>query len=198
MNRRHFLTIAAAVPLTARALPFDREVISRLSLDAKPRSLSIRQGADVWLGYDLERATVFKVWRAPAGKPGLIKATFVTRSSGTTWFEDTTDTQWELQRGEKALPVKVRYLGCSHREDHIDLSWELQHEAGVLKLHERIPLAAAPAADRVARELRVEKLAAGDVLLPPSSARKAWRLRTDQGPAAFELTSTAIHRFTLP
>ena len=39
------------------------------------------QGTDMWLGYDLERATVLKAWQAPAGKPGLIKSGFVTRST---------------------------------------------------------------------------------------------------------------------
>ncbi len=192
MNRRCFLTFAAAAPLTVRALPFDGEIISRLSLDNKPRSLSIRQGADVWLGYDLERATVLKVWEAPAGKPGLIKAGFVTRSVGTAWFEDATDTPWELRRGEKTQPLKVRYLGCSQREDHIGLVWELQHDQGVLKLHEKIPLAAAAAADRVVRELRVEALAEGETLLLPPAARKAWKIST---PA---LSGTAINRLTLP
>jgi hypothetical protein len=198
MNRRHFLAIAAAWPLTALALPFDREVFSRLSLDGKPRSLSIRQGADVWLGYDLERATVFKAWHARAGKPGLIKTSFVTRSAGTIWFEDTSADPWELRRGEKTLPLKVRYLGCTHRDDHIELRWELQHETGTLKLEERIPLAAAPTADRVVRELRVESLAEGEALLPPASARAAWQLDPAAKTAIPALTGAAPHRFTLP
>jgi len=196
MNRRHFLILASAVPLAARALPFDPNVISRLSLDGKPRSLSIRQGADVWLGYDLERATVIKIWQAPAGKPGLIKAGFATRSAGEAWFTDPTEDSWQLRRGGQPLSVKVRYLGCTHRDDHIDLRWELQHEKGVLKLHERIPLEAAPAADRVVRELRVESLAEGEELLPPAAMRKAWRITHASITAS--LTGTAIHRLTLP
>src|SRR5688572_1956480 len=87
--------LLAAEP-TPQALPFAPEVISRLSLDGKPRSLSIRQGADAWLGYDLERATVQKAWRAPPAKPGLIKSGFTTRSTGITWFEDPSDAAWEL------------------------------------------------------------------------------------------------------
>jgi hypothetical protein len=192
MNRRHFLTLAAAVPLSARALPFDRELISRLSLDDKPRSLSIRQGADVWVGYDLERATVCKVWKAPAGKPGLIKAGFVTRSAGTTWFEDATDTSWELRRGDKTQALKVRYLGCSQQQDHLELRWELQHDDGVLQLHESILFAAAPAAERATREVRMAGLAEGETLLLPSAARKAWKLSTAG------LSGTTTHRLTLP
>ncbi len=198
MNRRHFFTLAAAVPLTARALPFDPEVISRLSLYDKPRSMSVRQGADVWLGYDLERGTVFKAWQAAAGKPGLIKGGFVMRAAGTMWFEDETDDCWELRRGKSTLPLKARYLGCSQRERHIELRWELQHEERVLKVHENIPLEAAPAAERAVRELRVEGLAEGETPLLPLAARKVWKLSTAQGPAAAALTGTAIHRLTLP
>jgi len=198
MNRRHFLTLVTALPLTARALPFDREVISRLSLDKKPRSLSIRQGENVWLGYDLERATLLKVWQAPVGKPGLIKAGFATRSAGTTWFEDASNDPWELRRGEKTLPLKVRYLGCTDQDDRIDLRWELQHETGTLQLQERIPLAAAPAADRVVRELRVESLAEGDVLRPPALVREAWKHGGEPKTAAPELIGAAPLRLTLP
>lgn len=194
MNRRHFLATIAAVPVTTLALPFDPEVISRLSLDGKPRSLSIRQGTDVWLGYDLERATVFKTWQAPANKPGLIKNTFVTRSAGTSWFEDATNDRWTLRRGDKTLPLVSRYLGCTHKKEHIALRWELKHDEGVFQLHERIPLAAAETA-RVVRELRVESLPAGDALLLPSSAQKAWKVNADQDPV---ITGTAIHRLTLP
>ncbi|MDP1587767.1 MAG: hypothetical protein Q8M07_08505 [Prosthecobacter sp.] len=198
MNRRHILILAAAVPLAARALPFDPNVISRLSLDGKPRSLAIRQGAEVWLGYDLERATVFKTWQAPVGKPGLIKAGFATRSAGEAWFTDQTDDGWQLRRDGQTLPVKVRYLGCSHPEKHIELTWELQHDAAALKLHERIPLAAAPVADRVVRELRVESLAEGEELLPPAAMRKAWKITNESKATATSLTGTAPHRFTLP
>ncbi len=198
MNRRHFFTLVAAMPLTARALPYDPEIISRLSLYDKPRSMSVRQGADVWLGYDLERATVFKAWQAPKGKPGLIKGGFVMRAAGTTWFEDETETQWELQRGKTTVPLKARYLGCSQRERHIELRWELVHDGGVLKLHENIPLSAAPATERVVRELRVEALAEGEKLLLPTAGRKVWKLSTAQGFDPPELSGKDIHRLTLP
>jgi hypothetical protein len=181
----------------ARVLPFDSTVISRLSLDGKPRSLSIRQGVNAWLGFDLERATVLKAWQAPAGKPGLIKSGFVTRSAGTTWFEDASNDKWELQRGQNIVPLTIRYLGCSQRKKHIELRWELRHDTRLLKLLERVPLNAAPAADRVVRELRVEGLAAGETLLPPAAVRKSWKLSSGQS-AAPALTGTELHRLTLP
>lgn len=195
MNRRHFLAAAASAPLTSWALPFDREVISRLSLDGKPRSLSIRQGPDVWLGYDLERATVFKVWQSPSGRPGLLKLTFVTRSAGKALFEDTTDQPWTLQRGGRTLPLAIRYLGCTHAADHISLRWELKHGDDIMKLHEHIPLAAAAPTDRVLRELRVESLPAASSLLLPESAQKAWKVKGSTTPA---LTSAGVHVLTLP
>lgn len=191
-------TVLRAADSDSQALPFDRETISRLSLDGKPRSLSIRQGVGAWLGYDLERATVFKVWQAPAGKLGLVKTDFVTKSVGTTWFEDMPDGKWVLRRGEKTVPLAVRYLGCSQRKDHIELRWELRHDAGVLTLHERIPLAAAPSADRVVRELRVASLAEGEALLLPSTGRDAWKLTAGAAPAAPALIGTEWHRLTLP
>lgn len=178
------------------SLPFDPGVINRHSLDHLPRSLSIRQGPDVWLGYDLERAKVYKVWQAPAGKPGLIAKDFVTKSAGTMWFEDTTSETWRLQREGRSVPLTVRYLGCSQRGDHFELSWELRHASGTLKLQERVRWTAAPAAQRVVREIRVADLAAGDVLLPPVVAGKKWKWAADGSGAA--LTDTEWHRVTLP
>lgn len=195
MNCRHFLAAAASVPLASWALPFDREVISRLSLDGKPRSLSIRQGPDVWIGYDLERATVFKAWQAPAGKSGLTKLTFVTRSVGKALFEDTTSNSWTLQRGGKTLSLAIRYLGCTDAADHIALRWELKHGDDVMKLHEHIPLAAAAPTERVLRELRVESLPAGSSLQLPESAQKAWKVK---GSTTAALTSAGVHVLTLP
>lgn len=180
------------------ALPFDRAVINRYSLDHLPRSLSIRQGANVWLGYDLERATVFKAWQAPPGQPGLATAGFVTRSVGAVWFEDSSDAAWRIQRQGKMVPLAIRYLGCSQRADHFALSWELRHEGGALKLHERVPMAAAPATERVVRELRVESLAAGEVLLPPAANDNSWKLTTHAGSPATALTGPEWHRLTLP
>ncbi|WP_425613463.1 hypothetical protein NA78x_003295 [Anatilimnocola sp. NA78] len=182
----------------APALPFDPQIISRLSLDGKPRSLAIRQGPDKWLGYDLERATVLKAWQAPAGKPGLLKSGFVTRSAGKSLFEDPGTATWELQRGGKTVPVDVRYLGCSQRKDHIELSWELQTDSGTLKLFERIPLAAAAANEGMVRELRVENLAAEESLLLPAAARTAWKLAIDQEDSKPALTGKEWHRLILP
>jgi hypothetical protein len=206
---------SAALPAAEpalQALPFSPDVISRLSLDGKPRSLAIRQRADVWLGYDLERATLLKAWQAPAGKPGLVKSGFTTRSTGTSWFEDASDAAWELRRGETIVPLSIRYVGCSHRNDHVELRWELKHDAGTLRLFERVFLTAATAAvratDRVVRELRVETLSADEALLPPSTVRKAWRVtvnpnsagQTTAGPntAATGLRGKQWHRMTLP
>lgn len=180
------------------ALPFDREVINRYSLDRLPRSLSIRQGKDVWLGYDLERAKVCKVWQAPAGKPRLISIAFTARSAGTTWFVDLSGEMWQLERRATRLPLAVRYLGCSQRESHFELTWELRHDAGVLKLFERIPRSAATAAERVIRELRVESLAVGESLLFPLSARSAWKPVASGGTAAPALIGPGWHRIALP
>jgi hypothetical protein len=191
------VTMTAAEP-TGPRLPFAPDVVSRLSLDGKPRSLSIRQGADVWLGYDLERATVFKAWQAPPGKPGLTKSGFTTRSTGTTWFDDTSNAAWELRRKEQAVPLAIRYLGCSQRTDHIELRWELRHEAGTLTLWERVPLIAAKDKSRAVRELRVETLATGESLLLPAPVLRTWKLSTDQNVAAPALTGTQWHRLTLP
>jgi len=183
---------------TGATLPFDREVINRYSLDRIPRSLSIRQGKDVWLGYDLERARLYKVWQAPAGKPGLMATGFTARSMGTTWFENRSGETWELQRLGKTVPLTIRYLGCSQRETYFELTWELRHDTGFVKLLERIPRLAAPAVGRAVRELRVESLGAGEALLLSPPARKEWKLVSDGGPALRALTGTSWHRVTLP
>lgn len=181
--------------MAGETLPFDRENINRYSLDHLPRSLSIRQGKDVWLGYDLGRGKLYKVWQALAGKPGLTTSGFITRSVGTPWYEDQSGETWSLRTGEKTVPLTVRYLGCSQREGFFELSWELRHDGGALKLQERISMTAAPAGDRVTRELRVESLGAGESLLPPPAAREVWKLNSQ--PAA-ALAGRDWHRLTLP
>ena len=168
-------------------LPFHRDAISRYSLDDLPRSLSIRYGKDVWLGYDLERATVCKVWRAPLGKAGLIASGFVTRSSGTALFEDKSREPWQLRQGGVIAPLSTRYLGCSQRPGYFELSWELRHDSRVLLLAERVPMAVQPGVG-VAREVQVQGLRPEEALLPPPRARAAWKLthRGAESPPAIE------------
>ena len=178
-------------------LPFDRARISRYSVDGLPRSIAIRQGQDVWLGYDLERARVFKVWQVPAGTDGLESAGFTTRSRGTTWYEDGSAEGWRLQTAQGALPLDVRYLGCSQREDCFELRWELRHESHAFTLSERVFLHN-PTAGRVVREMKVEGLPADTALLPPPAGLKAWRLSLADGRVATVLTNERRYQCTLP
>lgn len=171
----------SSASLASDPLPFDRENINRYSVDGIPRSLSIRQGADVWLAYDLERATVFKVWQAPTGRPGLIATEFTVKSSGTAWFNDPSSASWELLRHGRPVPLTVRYLGCTQREDGFELSWEMRHDSGALVVRERVAHAAAAAPERVRRELSVESLAPGEVLRLPAPARDAWNVGAGVG-----------------
>lgn len=174
-------------------LPFDRERINRYSLDHLPRSISIRQGADVWLGYDLPRATIYKTWRAPDGEAGLKQSGFVTRSVGKTLFEDRSDESWTLRRGGENTPLSIRYLGCSEREGHFELRWELTHDADVMTLRERVPMNAENA---VTRKIQVDSLPSGSRLLLPLPAQKGWHLVTADGTAASGLTDTQWYRLT--
>src|SRR5690606_23938027 len=109
-------TIAPAEEVSGLDLPFDRAQINRYSLDHLPRSISIRQGDDVWLGYDLQRAKLYKAWQAPEHQPGLKANGFVMRSVGRTLFEDKSNETWRLMRDGHIEPLTVRYLGCSQRE----------------------------------------------------------------------------------
>jgi hypothetical protein len=180
MNRTKLITtllIAWSLPsfvgFAADALPFDRTAINRYSLDGLPRSISVRQGADVWIGYDLERATPCKVWRAPEGKSGLNGA-FTTRSVGKALFEDKSDVGWALLKAEKDSKLKVRYLGCTQGKGHFELRWELKQGARSIRLKERI---STTADTKVAawRELKAEGLQENESLLLPAAVGTAWR-----------------------
>ena len=175
------LLVAPAAAAAAESLPFDRAAINRYSVDGIPRSLSIRQGSDVWLAYDLERGLVFKVWQAPSGQPGLVATDFTVKSSGTVWFHAPAAASWALVRDGRAVPLKIRYLGCTQRADGFELSWELRHDAGALILRERVPPTTASPTERARRELRAEALAPGDVLRMP--APDAWHAEGNIGPA---------------
>jgi len=184
--------------LAGEAAPFAPDRISRLSLDAVPRSLSLRQGTDVWLGYDLERAKPFRVWQAPSGQPGLVVSGFVTRSNGTSWHEDRSPDTWELERGGVAVPLAIRYLGVTDLGSGFELTWELRHDTGALTLRERVPLAPPLAGTRVVREIRVDALGKDESLRPPLPARTLWMLATGKGTPVPALTGPDWHRFTLP
>jgi len=191
------LTLSLATLAGAAELPYDREIINRNSLDGLPRSLSIRQGEDRWLGYDLERAKVFKAWQSPAGKPGLVQSGFVTKSAGKAKFSDPSAETWRLQRAGKEVPLSIRYLGCSQREKGFDLNWELRHETGTIQLQQRVPVSGL-ADEGWQLEIRAEGLAAEETLLLPSPAQEAWKLTFTSGKAATALRGSEWHRLTLP
>lgn len=180
-----------------KVLPYDPALISRLSLDGVPRSLAICQGGKVWLGYDLERALVFKAWVAPEGKKGLVVSGFVARSEGDIRFEDKRKASWQWRREDGAHPVVIRYLGCAQRGDGIEMSWELSRENLRLRLHERVVFAT-PAAGFVLRELRVEGLADGESLLLPEATREKWTLRSEGDKPVDGLSGSGWHRLSLP
>ena len=192
------LVISSRADGDDRELPFDPAKINRLSLDQIPRSLSIRQGADIWLGYDLEKAMVCKVWKAPNGKPGLIVKNFKTISVGTAWFQNKAEEVWQLKAGEKKIPLNVRYLGCTQTKEHIELSWKLSHPDGMIKLSERIPTANTNDKVRVYRELRAESLKAGESLILPPAYRGTWVLTNPEGKSVKSIAGKAWHKLSLP
>lgn len=169
LNRPSITLLALLVSSSvfAEGLPFDRSTINRYSLDGVPRSISIRQG-DTWLGYDLERATVMKVWRPRPGEAGLT-GSFTVRSVGETLFEDKSDQGWILN-GEA---VDVRYLGCTQGKESFVLRWELSNGTRTLRLHERITT---DSGDGVWRELRVTGLEEADSLEVPAASAESWNL----------------------
>ena len=182
----------------ADELPFDPAKICRLSVDNIPRSISIRQGSDVWFGYDLEKAIVFKVWQAPGDKPGLISKDFKAQSTGTAWFEEKDGGDWQLKVKGKAVPLSASYLGCTQSKEHFELRWELSHPDGTIKLSERIAMTAATGKARAHRELRAESLQPGVSLVLPPAYRKAWVLTGPDGNPVNSLIDPAWHQLSLP
>lgn len=187
------LNIARAEDASTRALPFDRERINRYSLDHLPRSISIRQGMDVWFGYDLPRAKLYKVWRAPPGEPGLKQTGFVMRSVGKTDFEDKSDETWTLRRGSETRPLSIRYLGCSEREGYFELRWELTQDADVMTLRQRVAMTVE---NPVTYKIRVESLPVGSRLQLPRPAQQGWNLVTAEGRPASSLADAQWYRLT--
>lgn len=169
LNWRRFTLLSLLITqfAIAQELPFDRTAINRYSLDGVPRSISIRQGS-AWLGYDLERATLLKVWRARDGEVGLT-GSFTVKSVGETLFEDKSDHSWTLNRDA----ADVRYLGCTEVEGAFELRWELKSSVRTLRLVERV---STKPGGRIWRELKVDGLDKGDLLELPAVAGKAWNM----------------------
>lgn len=198
------LVLGAVLPRAVRAegndseaLPFNRAVINRYSLDHLPRSISIRQGPDVWLGYDLEQGKLYKAWQATDGESGLKSSGFRVRSAGKSWYEDKSEETWQLRRKGKEIPLSVRYLGCTQRDGYFELRWELRHDGGCLTLLERVPANADGPTERVRRDLQVEPLDAAEELLLPRSTLKSWEM-TKEGASVTTLAGTGWHRLSLP
>ena len=188
MIPRLLIVFTLLLPLLAVAqLPYDSSAINRYSLDGVPHSISIRQCADIWLGYDLERATIIRVWRALEGESGL-KGAFTVKSSGETLFGDKSDDGWTWN-GE---PVKLRYLGSSDFDDRFELRWEFRKGTRTLQLTERVPTSTSKV---VARDLKVEGLEKGESLTLPAAAGAVWK--TESGEAAKEISGNQWIRITV-
>jgi len=194
-----FLILGSLVPADEPPLPFDPGAIHRYSLDGVPRSLSIRQGENRWLGYDLERGTPFRVWTAKPGSSGLIVDGFTARSQGEPLFADSSDSTWRLLRGGEAVETSLRYLACSDRGDAIELRWEIRHEGVSVAIRERVPRH--PEGDPTGcavRLLEVDGLAPGCALLPPKAVTGQWML-LDAGGAIVDLIARdGPYRLLLP
>jgi len=195
-----FLFLTAPVFADEAGLPFAPDRVQRLSLDGVPRSLSIRQGDDFWLGYDLERGTPFHVWRAKPGTTGLIVDGFTTRSQGETRFTDSSEHTWRVRRNHgDAVPTTLRHLSCSDRGDAIELGWEVRHEGGSIRIHERVPhQPEEPPDGGVIRVVEVEGLPSGWRLLLPESTTDAWTLLDAGGKAASAIEGNGVFRIILP
>ncbi len=184
------ILLGAWCSLSAQAdeakLPFDRAQINRYSLDHLSRSISIRQGDDFWLGYDLQRGTLYKAWQAPEGKAALKASGFVMKSVGKTLYEDKSDATWKLQTGDRTAALTVRYLGCSQRDEHFELRWELKHDSTIITLRERVPM---DAAQPIVRQLQVESLPDGAQLFPPKPVLAGWTLTSTKGQVSSHLSS---------
>ncbi|MBA2114150.1 hypothetical protein [Bremerella alba] len=185
--------VAQAEEASQPELPFDRALINRYSLDHLPRSISIRQANDFWLGYDLERATLYKAWRAPENKSGLKGSGFVMRSVGQTLYEDKSNETWRFQHNGNTMPLDIRYLGCSQREGYFELQWELKYDKGILTLHERVPMSPK---NPIAREIHVDSLPSDGQLLLPAPMQKAWKLATAKGDSASSLSDAQWYQLT--
>jgi hypothetical protein len=178
-------------------LTFDRQSINRYSLDHLPRSLSVRQGTDVWLGFDLERGKLYKAWKAPENEEGLLTKGFTTQSHGASWYEDKTDAGWSYSLQARLSPLAIRYLGCSDRQEHFELRWELRYAERRLVLTEMIPKRTRPQT-RVEREIQVDRLEPGEAIVPPEVAGNPWRLLDENGQETTGLFGPQRYRWVLP
>lgn len=202
---RAFLLFILILPISARLplsggdswQPFDPEVISRLSVDNVPRSLSICQGGTVWLAYDLERARLIKCWQADKSGKGLLRKAFVTQSKGKTLWKpsDGNAGGWRLLEQPDA-DLAWRYLGCKDQRAHILLTWEVRHQERSWQVEERVPLAKTEGG-RIIRELRVSGLKNADKLVPPELQSPAWKLQTRDSQAVAAIATGDWHRLIL-
>jgi hypothetical protein len=178
-------------------LLFDRAAINRYSLDHLPRSLSLRQGADVWLGYNLEQGKLYKAWKAPEGESGLVASGFTTKSKGTSWYSDKTEESWTYTCNGEAYPMDIRYLGCTHRQDHFELRWELKFEERRFVLQEQIP-ANSLGKGLAERNVQISNLVGGEAILPPAASMPVWILFDETGTSTNQIGDSKAYRWVLP
>jgi hypothetical protein len=189
--------VVMAEESSSALLTFDRQRINRYSLDHLPRSLSVRQGPDRWLGYDLEKGKLYKAWRAPANDSGLAAKGFTTQSQGVSWYEDKTEASWHYSFQDRLSPLAIRYLGCSDRQEHIELRWEMRYAERRFLLNEHIPKEAS-SQGRMERRLYVDRLEPGEAIIPPEVLRNPWSLFDERGEQTTRIFGSQHYRWVLP
>ncbi len=103
--------------------------VIRSVLDQRPRMATVRVGDDVYLAYDTEKCSLYKLWRGGVHWDGAAfnnVKTVQPESWGNTYLEENPDhPAWKVIKGGESVLVKVQFKGYSLQKDPIVIHCEL-------------------------------------------------------------------------
>ena len=112
------IAIVCALALLGASAPAPQRgrdpFVFRAVLDEKPRMLVLALAPDFWVAYDAERAALYKVWEGGVNFTGAVydwQHGPQPTSRGRAWLVSPWQEPWEVARGGRAVPARVRWRG---------------------------------------------------------------------------------------
>lgn len=106
----------------------------RSVIDKQPRMLTLALNKDLYVCYNLQSGSIYKVWKGGVNYDGAVYTTahgIQPTSFGYTYAQDSTSiTQWQLKTPNGLETPKVNYLGYAMVNNQIVLDFELIAKSG--------------------------------------------------------------------
>jgi len=119
--------------LTSVERPKDPWIV-RSILDNKPRMLSLALDTALYVAYDLQNLSLYKIWKGGINWTGAAytnEKNIQPETWGHTYVKDSlSQTSWSIIKGEESYPAKAKFLGYQEKKNHLFLRYTIFDERG--------------------------------------------------------------------